>query len=60
MSLGKQTKTLNKSQIKMIGEFLLNNRYGLRDQKRSTTIDSVTYQQKMRLTSTSVAHRVFR
>ena len=32
MSLGKQSKTLNKSQIKMIGEFLLNNRYGLRDQ----------------------------
>jgi integrase len=32
MGLGKQAKTLNRTQIKMIGEFLLNNRYGLRDQ----------------------------
>ena len=32
MSLGKQAKTLNRTQIKMISEFLLNNRYGLRDQ----------------------------
>ena len=32
MGLGKQSKTLNKSQIKMVGEYLLSNRYGLRDQ----------------------------
>ena len=32
MGLGKQAKTLNRTQIKMISEFLLNNRYGLRDQ----------------------------
>lgn len=32
MSLGKQSKTLNKTQIRMIGDFLLTNRYGLRDQ----------------------------
>ena len=32
MGLGKQARTLNRTQIKMIGEFLLNNRYGLRDQ----------------------------
>ena len=32
MSLGKQAKTFNRTQIKMISEFLLNNRYGLRDQ----------------------------
>ena len=32
MGLGRQAKTLNRTQIKMIGEFLLNNRYGLRDQ----------------------------
>jgi len=32
MGLGKQSKTLNKNQIKMVGEYLLSNRYGLRDQ----------------------------
>ena len=32
MGVGKQSKTLNKSQIKMVGEYLLSNRYGLRDQ----------------------------
>ena len=32
MGLGKQAKTLNRTQIKMISEFLLKNRYGLRDQ----------------------------
>ena len=32
MGLGKQAKTLNRSQIKMIGDTLLGNRYGLRDQ----------------------------
>ena len=32
MGIGKQAKILNKSQIKMIGQHLLNNRYGLRDQ----------------------------
>ena len=32
MGLGKQAKTFNRTQIKMISEFLLNNRYGLRDQ----------------------------
>ena len=32
MGLGKQAKTLNRMQIKMIGETLLGNRYGLRDQ----------------------------
>jgi integrase/recombinase XerD len=32
MGLGKLSKTLNKSQIKMVGEYLLSNRYGLRDQ----------------------------
>lgn len=32
MGLGKQSKTLNKSQIKMVGKHLLSNRYGLRDQ----------------------------
>ena len=32
MGLGKQAKTLNRTQIKTISEFLLNNRYGLRDQ----------------------------
>ena len=32
MGLGKQAKILNRTQIKMISEFLLNNRYGLRDQ----------------------------
>jgi integrase/recombinase XerD len=32
MGLGKQSKTLNKSQIRMVGAYLLTNRYGLRDQ----------------------------
>ena len=32
MGLGKQAKTLNRIQIKMISEILLSNRYGLRDQ----------------------------
>ena len=32
MGLGKQAKTLNRAQIKMVSEFLSNNRYGLRDQ----------------------------
>jgi len=32
MGLGKQAKTLNPTQIKKISEFLLTNRYGLRDQ----------------------------
>ena len=32
MGLGKQSKTFNKTQIKMIGNYVLNNRYGLRDQ----------------------------
>lgn len=32
MGIGKQAKTLNKNQIKMIGDWLLNNRHGLRDQ----------------------------
>ena len=32
MGLGKQAKTFNRTQIKMISEFLLNNRDGLRDQ----------------------------
>jgi integrase/recombinase XerD len=32
MGLGKQSKVLNKNQIRMISEYLLNNRYGLRDQ----------------------------
>ena len=32
MGLGKQAKTLNRMQIKMISEILLSNRYGLRDQ----------------------------
>ena len=32
MDLGKQAKTLNRTQIKIISQFLLNNRYGLRDQ----------------------------
>lgn len=32
MGLGKQAKTLSRTQIKMISEFLLKNRYGLRDQ----------------------------
>ena len=31
MGLGKQSKTFNRTQIKMIGDFVLNNRYGLRD-----------------------------
>ena len=32
MGIGKQAKTLSRSQIQMVSEFLLNNRYGLRDQ----------------------------
>ena len=32
MGLGKQSKTFNRTQIKMIGDYVLNNRYGLRDQ----------------------------
>ena len=32
MGLGKQSKTFNRTQIKMIGNYVLNNRYGLRDQ----------------------------
>ena len=32
MGIGKQAKTLNKVQIKMIGDWLLKNRHGLRDQ----------------------------
>ena len=32
MGLGKQAKTLNKIQIKMVSEMLMTNRYGLRDQ----------------------------
>ena len=32
MGLGKQAKTLNRTQIKMISDYLLTNRYGLRDQ----------------------------
>jgi len=32
MDIGKQAKTLSRSQIQMVSEFLLNNRYGLRDQ----------------------------
>ena len=32
MGLGKQAKTLSRTQVKMISEYLLTNRYGLRDQ----------------------------
>jgi integrase/recombinase XerD len=32
MGLGKQAKTLSRVQVKMISEYLLTNRYGLRDQ----------------------------
>lgn len=32
MGLGKQSKILNKSQIRMVGDYLLSKRYGLRDQ----------------------------
>ena len=32
MGLGKQAKTLSRTQLKMISEYLLTNRYGLRDQ----------------------------
>ena len=32
MGLGKQAKTLSRTQVKMISEYLLTNRYGFRDQ----------------------------
>jgi len=32
MGLGKQAKTLSRTQVKMISEYLLTNRYGIRDQ----------------------------
>ena len=32
MGLGKQAKALSRTQVKMISEYLLTNRYGLRDQ----------------------------
>ena len=32
MGLGKQAKTLSRTQVKMIGEYFLTNRHGLRDQ----------------------------